>query len=230
VEHGYMKSDQQLRREKMVKLVSDNYASAHDTVWGAWSDSDMRNWLIEHGYLRSDAQVRRDELIKSMNDKYTDVSARTAAYLTWPDARLRAYLRERGVSEKALPTGRPGLLQETRIRWVQTHNRAEALYAKVRDLINSSVNSAEETLSHVLELLSGTADQSKDYANEKYAEGKGYANEKTAQGKGYANEKYEQGHEYASQAKGYGDEKVGGAREKVGEKVKQGGAKIKGEL
>jgi hypothetical protein len=73
-------------------------------------------------------QKKRDELV-SLIDKqfvplprhalkfseilfrYNDVSARTAAYHVWPDARLRAYLRERGVSEAALPTNRPGLLR-----------------------------------------------------------------------------------------------------------------------
>jgi len=39
------------------------------------------------------------------------MNARTASYLTWPDARLRAYLRERGMSENNLPTTRPGLLR-----------------------------------------------------------------------------------------------------------------------
>jgi hypothetical protein len=43
--------------------------------------------------------------------RYHDASARTASYVVWPDARLRAYLRERGVSEAALPTNRPGLLR-----------------------------------------------------------------------------------------------------------------------
>jgi hypothetical protein len=95
----------------VVTICRDNYTSASDTIWGAWSDSDMRNWLIENGYLRSGAQVKRDELVKAINDKYKDTSTRTAAYLTWPDARLRAYLRERGVSERALPTSRPGLLR-----------------------------------------------------------------------------------------------------------------------
>jgi hypothetical protein len=133
VKNGYLKSDQQINREKMVKLVEcvpglsklsleganshdfrDNYATASSTVWGAWSDSEIRNWLIENGYLRSEAQVKRDELVKAINDKYTDMSTRTAAYLTWPDARLRAYLRERGVSERALPTSRPGLLRAYR--------------------------------------------------------------------------------------------------------------------
>jgi len=201
IKNGYLKSDQQIQREKLQKLVADNYASATDTVWGAWSDSDMRSWLIENGYMRSDAQVKRDELVKAINDKYKDASARTAAYLTWPDARLRAYLRERGVSEAALPTSRPGLLQETRIKWIQTQNSSSALYNKVRDLINSSVHSAEDTLTKVLELLSGTADQSKEYASEK-----------------------------ASQGKAYADEKVGDARYAAGEKVKKGGEKIKGEL
>jgi hypothetical protein len=34
-----------------------------------------------------------------------------ATYLTWPDARLRAYLREQGVSEDYIPGDRPGLLR-----------------------------------------------------------------------------------------------------------------------
>jgi hypothetical protein len=75
----------------------------------------MRAWLIERGYLKSDAQAKRDELIKLMNSKYNDASARMASYLVWPDARLRAYLRERGLSEDALPTGRPNLLRERSI-------------------------------------------------------------------------------------------------------------------
>jgi Putative nuclear envelope organisation protein len=95
----------------LATICRDNYASASGTIWGAWSDSDIRNWLVENGYLRSGAQVKRDELVKAINDKYKDASTRTAAYLTWPDARLRAYLRERGVSERALPTSRPGLLR-----------------------------------------------------------------------------------------------------------------------
>ena len=169
-----MQSDQEIRREKMVKLVSDNYTSARDTFWSAWSDSDIRNWLIENGYIRSDAQVKRDELVKLINDKYTDAPARTAVYLSWPDTRLRVYLRERGVSEKALPTSRPGLLQETRIRWVQTTSRADALYNTICDLIKSGVTSAEDTLFHILELLWSMYDQSKQYVSEKTAQGKEY--------------------------------------------------------
>ncbi|KAI0946261.1 hypothetical protein AcV7_010284 [Taiwanofungus camphoratus] len=167
VEHGIIKTDAQLQREKLEKLLADNYAYAHDTVWGAWSDSDMKAWLVEHGYLRSDAQKRRDDLVRQMQDKYTEYSARTAPYLVWPDARLRAYLRERGVSEDALPTGRPGLLQETRIRYVQAQTRAEALFARVRDVINGGVEAAEDKLGKVLDILTGHVESAKERAGEK---------------------------------------------------------------
>jgi hypothetical protein len=42
--------------------------------------------------------------------RWTDASARTAAYLTWPDTRLRAYLRSKGVDENTLPKTRDALL------------------------------------------------------------------------------------------------------------------------
>ncbi|EPQ55816.1 hypothetical protein GLOTRDRAFT_138588 [Gloeophyllum trabeum ATCC 11539] len=199
IDHGIIKSDAQLKKEKMQKLVADNYLNAKDTAWGAWKDSDMRDWLIEHGYLRSDAQVRRDELIKYMNDHYNDYSARTAAYLTWPDARLRAYLREHGISEDALPTSRPGLLQEVRIRWVQTQTKTEALYIKLRSLLASGVYIAEEKLGQALDILSGHAEESKRYAGDKYEETKDWAGEKYDENKAYANEKYEQGKGYANE-------------------------------
>lgn len=201
IDNNYLKSDQQVNREKALALVNDNYAKASNTIWGAWSDSDIKAWLVENGYLRSDAQVKRDELVKAINDKYKDTSARTAAYLAWPDARLRAYLRERGVSEAALPTSRPGLLQETRIKWVQTRTRADNLYAKIAELVGSGVHTAEESLQHIYDLLVGSVES-----------GKAYTDEKTAEGKAYAEDSFDS------------------AREKTGEKVKKGGSKIKGEL
>ena len=101
--------------------------SAKDTFWSAWSDNSLRQWLVDHGYIRSDAQVKRDELIKLANEKYAccfkslnqdsffsrynDQNVRLATYLTWPDARLRAYLREQGVSEDYIPGDRPSLLR-----------------------------------------------------------------------------------------------------------------------
>ncbi|KAF9517416.1 hypothetical protein BS47DRAFT_1359684 [Hydnum rufescens UP504] len=166
VEHNVIKSNAQLTREKLLKLVSDNYANAQDTIWGGWRDSDIRDWLIEHGYLRSDAQVKRDELVKLMNDKYIDMSARTASYLTWPDARLRAYLREHGVDDAYVPTSRPDLLHEVRIRWIQTNNHVETLIQALRDKISSGIELAEEQLNVILETLTGTGESIKRRASD----------------------------------------------------------------
>ncbi|KAL5498321.1 hypothetical protein ACEPAH_2463 [Sanghuangporus vaninii] len=174
IDHNVIKSDAQIKKDKMKKLVADNYASASDTVWSSWSDSDIRSWLIDHGYLRSDAQVQRDKLVKLMNDKYNEGSARSAAYLTWPDARLRAFLRNHGMSEEALPTSRPGLLQEVRIRYVQSTSLLEQIYSRLRALVASGVSTAEETLGQILDVLSGAENKSKSILQGKkeYAENK----------------------------------------------------------
>jgi hypothetical protein len=47
----------------------DNYLSAKGTFWSAWSDNQIRTWLIEKGYMRSDAQYKRDQLIKLADEK-----------------------------------------------------------------------------------------------------------------------------------------------------------------
>ena len=166
--------------------------------------------------------------------RYHDYSARTAPYLVWPDARLRAYLREHNMSEDALPTSRPTLLrtshhlcpaylcvdvltpliltEEVRIRWVQTQNRTESLFTKIRDIILSSVGTAEAKLATILDIITGHAESAKTRTSEKYEEGKGYANEKAAQagekkgeyesaGKKYWNEKVEEAQKGAGKAK-----------------------------
>ncbi|KAJ7607405.1 hypothetical protein FB45DRAFT_430572 [Roridomyces roridus] len=166
VSHNVIKSDAQIQREKLVKLIEDNYANAQDTVWGAWSDSQMREWLIEHGVDKVPA--KRDQLVKMMHAKYDGAMATGADYLTWPDARLRAYLRNRGIDESALPTERPGLLQETRIRWVQ----AQTTFERIKEIVNSGVEATEEKLSKVYEMLTGEGEKAKKKTEKAAAKGK----------------------------------------------------------
>ncbi|KAF9649715.1 hypothetical protein BDM02DRAFT_1766564 [Thelephora ganbajun] len=156
VNHNVIKSEAQVKRDKLIKLISDNFTNARDTVWSSWSDSEIRSWLIDNGYLKSDAQAERDELVNLIHEKYKDYSARSAAYLAWPDARLRAYLRTHGIPEDGLPTSRPGLLQETRIRYVRTTGSAQAFLNRIRDLVNSGVELTEEKIHQALGLLTGT--------------------------------------------------------------------------
>ncbi|KAJ7756253.1 hypothetical protein B0H16DRAFT_1539183 [Mycena metata] len=158
VANNVIKSDAQVKRDKLVKLIEDNYVNAQDTVWEAWSDSQMRDWLVEHGEKSVPAQ--REKLVKMMQAKYDDVATTSATYLTWPDARLRAYLRNHGLDESALPTSRPGLLQETRIRWIQT----QTTFARIRDIVNSGVEATEEKLASILNMLTGEAKHGADSA------------------------------------------------------------------
>ena len=138
---------------------------AHDTAWAAWRDSDMRSWLVYHRYLRSDAQKTRGELVKLMQEKYTNVASRTAKYLTWPNARLRPYLRENGISDDTLPTTRPRLLQELRIRWTQAKWRAGTLWRPVKDIFDSGVEVTKNKLL-ILAILAGGAEDANEGANE----------------------------------------------------------------
>ncbi|CAE6443715.1 unnamed protein product [Rhizoctonia solani] len=177
VAHNIIKSDAQIKREKLQKLVKDNYASAKDTAWHGWSDSDMRQWLIDNGYMRSDAQVKRDEMVDLMNRKYNAASAKTADYLTWPDARLRAYLRAHGVDDSQIPADRPGLLHETRIRWVQTTTAVENFMQGIKNTVDNGYVWTEQKLSAIMNILGGH----KQAAQRKASEAGNYANQKADQ-------------------------------------------------
>ncbi|KZT59582.1 hypothetical protein CALCODRAFT_449991 [Calocera cornea HHB12733] len=169
IEHEVIKSDSQIQREKMIKLMDDHYHRAKDTIWSSWKDSDMRDWLIDHGYVRSDAQKRRDELVNLIHEKYDGAQHRAAAYLTWPDARLRAYLRNNGVDETKIPgMDRPTLLQETRIRWVQTTSTIDNLLASVRQYVQSGYTFAEDKVEELKEMIGvGKASADRELKREK---------------------------------------------------------------
>lgn len=48
--------------------MDEHYSTAKSTVWSAWKDSDMRDWLVNNGYLKSDAQAKRDDVSRLYND------------------------------------------------------------------------------------------------------------------------------------------------------------------
>ncbi|KAJ6630109.1 hypothetical protein B0H10DRAFT_1985029 [Mycena sp. CBHHK59/15] len=131
VAHGVVKSDAQVQREKLVKLIADNYANAQDTLWGAWSDSQMREWLIEHGETTCLRSATR-----SLN-----VCTQTC------------------LDESALPTSRRGF-SETRIRWVQ----ATTTFDRIKEIVNSGVEAAEEKVARVMDVLMGEGEKAKGEA------------------------------------------------------------------
>jgi hypothetical protein len=48
-DHKIIKSDTQLKREKMERLVQDNWPATSDAFWSSWTESEVRAWLVEHG-------------------------------------------------------------------------------------------------------------------------------------------------------------------------------------
>jgi hypothetical protein len=44
-------------------------------------------------------------------------------------------------------------VEETRVRWVQAHTRAEAAFLKVREIVNEGVGKAEDALHHIVSLV-----------------------------------------------------------------------------
>lgn len=126
-----------------------------------------------------------------MQDKYNDASGKTADYLTWPDARLRAYLRSWGVDDTKYGS-RPTLLQEVRIRYYQANNKVEQLLAAIREAVWSSVEGVESKLHQVLDMLTGAKNDAKAYGSEKQKQASAYGNEKVKQASEYSTEKQKQ--------------------------------------
>ncbi|KAI0314946.1 hypothetical protein OF83DRAFT_1134392 [Amylostereum chailletii] len=228
VDHGVVKGDAQIARGKLEKLIADNYLAAEDSVWAAWRDADIRTWLVEHDYATQETadKMTREKLVKTINKKYNAATARADDYLVWPDARLRAFLRENGVSEDALPTARPGLLQETRIRWVQAQHTSDALYKRILALLSGGAHIAEEKLQQVLHILTGAGtrtQQNAQWAGDKVSEDAQWAKFKAGENAHWAGQKAEDGTEWVSEKTREGVKAGAG-------KVEEGANKVKTEL
>ena len=152
------------------------------------------------------------------------------------------------------------LTEETRIRWIQTQNKAEAAYNKIKEIMNEGVYKAEERLSRVWSVFTGSWDEAKDHTSriyEKAAEAGqeqyeklsragqgGYekaarAGEETYEGATQAGrEGYEKATEAAKEGADEGYEKaarraeqvVSEAKETAGQTLKQARQKVEGEL
>jgi hypothetical protein len=186
--------------------------------------SSVTNWLILP--TKSVLCTSFFYLCSLTFDRYTDIHARLAPYLTWPDARLRAYLRESGVPEDKIPSSRPGLLQETRIRWVHAQSRADALWSKLKDVVNDVEEGVEDRLWNVWALMRGGWEEGMAKGEKGFEEGKRKGEGAYAD----AQKKYEQGKERAYEHGQTVHKQAGEKVEEAGEKVKTAGQKAQGEL
>lgn len=82
-----------------------------------------------------------------------------------------------GLPESQLPTSRPGLLHEVRIRYVIAQNRVDQLIQKIRDAVYGSMETAEEKLNAIYGSLLGAKDEAYVKKNQAYK----YAEKKAAE-------------------------------------------------
>lgn len=66
VQHGYIKSASQAKRDEVIKAISDNTPD----VYGIWSDSRLRSWLQSHGVVKGKTATTRDELLDLVSRNY----------------------------------------------------------------------------------------------------------------------------------------------------------------
>lgn len=118
--------------------MTDNYNSVTDTssYWSAWTDSDLRNWLIANGYLKSEAQATRDQLLADAQKYGNDLAETGRSYASWSDSKLKEYLSATGLNKT--PTTREGLMREMRARYVPQKGYLDQIKDGVRDFIAGS--------------------------------------------------------------------------------------------
>lgn len=117
IDNGIVKSDFQASKDKYASMVSDNYKWTNDQLFSSWTDSDLRSYLIQNGWIKSDFQAKRDEYINLAQKHGNSLSDSAKEYINWSDARLKAYLRQTGLSFEKTPKSRDGLLREMRARF-----------------------------------------------------------------------------------------------------------------
>ena len=44
--------------------MQNYYYTPQQQVWEAWTESELRQWLIDHDVIKSDAQIKKEKLQK----------------------------------------------------------------------------------------------------------------------------------------------------------------------
>lgn len=64
VSKGLIKSNSEKDRDYLVEQMKKYYYDSSDKVHNAWSDSELKSWLVDHNVIKPEAQIKRDKLIR----------------------------------------------------------------------------------------------------------------------------------------------------------------------
>ncbi|KAG9084120.1 hypothetical protein FRC06_004199 [Ceratobasidium sp. 370] len=131
-----------LERASLVEPVERNFLAAEMSSCHGWAP----------------AEAASDKGVFIVLAKYFNKgSDATAEYMVWPDARLRTFLRVRGVKEpKKVKKSRSHLIHVVRVRAAQKQASKEDLVKQLQNVLTSGAEWSEEQLLASLAILGGT--------------------------------------------------------------------------
>ncbi|KAF8753862.1 chromosome condensation (RCC1) repeat [Rhizoctonia solani] len=122
-----------------------------------WVDTaEAREWLQQNGHAEEAEAATDKDIFEVMMKYFKKGSDATAEFMVWPDSRLRAFLRARGVKEpKVGKRQRPDLVHMVRVRSKQKPTTTEDLVKQLKNVLDSGADWSEEQLVSALAILGG---------------------------------------------------------------------------
>ncbi|CAE6370176.1 unnamed protein product [Rhizoctonia solani] len=146
-----------LSRSDLIDRVASNYLAAEMSGCHGWTPAEAREWLEKNGHAKEAEAATDKDVFEVMMKYFNRGSDATAEFMVWPDSRLRAFLRARGVKEpKVGKRQRPDLVHMVRVRSEQKPTTAEDLVRQLKNVLDSGADWSEEQLLSVLAILGGT--------------------------------------------------------------------------
>ncbi|CAE6367651.1 unnamed protein product [Rhizoctonia solani] len=143
-------------RHELIERVGANYLASEMSSCHGWTPDEARGWLEQNGHADEAKATSDKDIFEVMMKYFNKGSDATAEFMVWPDSRLGAFLRARGVKEpKVGKRQRPDLVHMVRVRSKQKPTTVADLVKQVRNVLDSGADWSEEQLVSVLAILGG---------------------------------------------------------------------------
>ncbi|KAF8713612.1 putative stress-responsive nuclear envelope protein, partial [Rhizoctonia solani] len=145
-----------LGRSDLIERIGANYLASEMSSCHGWTPAEAREWLQQNGHAEEAEAATDKDIFEVMMKYFKKGSDATAEFMVWPDSRLRAFLRARGVKEpKVGKRQRPDLVHMVRVRSKQKPTTTEDLVKQLKNVLDSGADWSEEQLVSVLAILGG---------------------------------------------------------------------------
>ncbi|KAG8693501.1 hypothetical protein FRC08_009071 [Ceratobasidium sp. 394] len=144
-------------RTSLLDLVERNFIASEMSGCHGWTPAEARQWLEQNGHGKEGQDASDKEVFTVLGKYFNTGSDATAEYMVWPDARLRTFLRVRGVKEpKKAKRSRGDLIHMVHVRTAQKQVSREDLVRQLQNVLASGAEWSEEQLLASLAILGGT--------------------------------------------------------------------------